>query len=271
MAFLYPGKTGPNGQPFEGLLGTEFNIGTDGKPVTVFHIAASSPGAYFMPGADPGEGYANTNSQLFGTGSAPVPPAATNGGFGTNFAAAISYDQRCGRSVQAGTTPAAIMGMFPPSALPVLSGLARGFAVCDHWYSSAPTETFPNRAFACAGTSQGHPNDATCYYTVQSIFGLMTAYNVSWKMYGCDAEALTRAAFPDTMSAPEACFGKVAEFQADAQAGNLAAYSFLEPSWGSTGNGQHANTAADLQNYIAARTDTWKAARAHGDAPGPRP
>lgn len=240
MAFLYPGKTGPNGQPFEGLLGTEFNIGTDGKPVTVFHIAASSPGAYFMPGADPGEGYANTNSQLFGTGSAPVPPAATNGGFGTNFAAAISYDQRCGRSVQAGTTPAAIMGMFPPSALPVLSGLARGFAVCDHWYSSAPTETFPNRAFACAGTSQGHPNDATCYYTVQSIFGLMTAYNVSWKMYGCDAEALTRAAFPDTMSAPEACFGKVAEFQADAQAGNLAAYSFLEPSWGSTGNGQPA-------------------------------
>ena len=108
LGLLYPSKTGPNGQPFEGLLGTEFNIGTDGKPVTVFQIAASSPGAYFMPGADPGEGYANTNSQLFGTGSAPVPPAATNGGFVTNFAAAISYDQRCGRSVQAGTTPAAI-------------------------------------------------------------------------------------------------------------------------------------------------------------------
>ena len=31
------------------------------------------------------------------------------------------------------------------------------------------------------------------------------------------------------------------------------------------------HTPADLENYIAARTDTWKAARAAGDAPGPRP
>jgi phospholipase C len=34
--------------------------------------------------------------------------------------------------------------------LPVLSGLASGFAVCDQWFSSAPTETLPNRAFVCA-------------------------------------------------------------------------------------------------------------------------
>ena len=196
LGFLYPGKTGPNGQPFEGLLGTESNNGTDGKPVTVFQIDATSSDAYFMPGADPGEGYANTNSQLFGAGSAPTPPAATNGGFVTNFDAAIAYDQRSGRTVLAGTTAANIMGVFPPAALPVLSGLAKGFAVCDHWYSSVPTETFPNRAFACAGTSQGHMNDGTSSYTVQSIFGLMTAHKLSWKIYGYDAEPLTRANYP---------------------------------------------------------------------------
>jgi phospholipase C len=38
------------------------------------------------------------------------------------------------------------MGMYTPVLLPVLSGLARGFAVCDHWYGSAPTETLPTRA-----------------------------------------------------------------------------------------------------------------------------
>src|SRR5271166_3101380 len=29
---------------------------------------------------DPGEGYANTNAQLFGTGNPPSPPVATNAG-----------------------------------------------------------------------------------------------------------------------------------------------------------------------------------------------
>jgi hypothetical protein len=52
--------------------------------------------------------------QLFGSGKPPSPPAATNTGFVTNFADAISYDQRSRRSVQDGTTASAIMGMFRP-------------------------------------------------------------------------------------------------------------------------------------------------------------
>src|SRR5262249_12204185 len=162
----YPGRSGPGGQPFEGLLGTESNNDSTGKPVTVFAIDPSSANAYFMPGANPGEGYANTNVQLFGTGSPPTPAGATMTGFVTSFESAISYDRKAHQSVVAGTTAADIMGVFTPSALPVLSGLARGFAVCDHWYCSVPTETMPNRAFACAGTSQGHMSDSTKSFTV---------------------------------------------------------------------------------------------------------
>jgi phospholipase C len=241
LGFLYPNKSGPNGQPFEGLLGTETNNDASGNPVQVFQINAASAGAYFMPGADPGEGYANTNSQLFGNGKAPVPPVATNSGFVTNYAAAITYDTNVKRTPLAGTVASNIMGIFPPSALPVLSGLATGFAVCDHWFSSVPTETFPNRAFACAGTSQGHMNDSASSYTVQSIFGLMSAHSLTWKIYGYDEEPLTRANYPDTVGAPDTNFGKFADFQSDATAGTLPAYSFLEPSWGSTGNSQHPN------------------------------
>jgi phospholipase C len=241
LGFLYEGKTGPNGAPFEGLTGTESNLDSTGKPVTVYQIDVTQPNAYFMPGADPGEGYANTNSQLFGQGSPPTPPIATNTGYVTNFAAAIQWDGENKRTVLPGTVASDIMGVFPPSALPILSGLARGFAVCDHWYSSVPTETFPNRAFACAATSQGHMNDATSSYTVQSIFGLMTAHNLSWKIYGYDAEPLTRANFPDTQNAPDTNFGKFSDFQADCAGGTLASYSFLEPSWGSSGNSQHPN------------------------------
>jgi phospholipase C len=122
LGFLYAGKTGPNGVPFEGLMGTESNPDSSGNPVTVYQIDTTQQYAYFMPGADPGEGYANTNSQLFGTGTAPTPPIATNTGFVTNFTDAITLDQEEGYYVVPGTMASDIMGMFPPSALPVRPG-----------------------------------------------------------------------------------------------------------------------------------------------------
>src|SRR5579863_3865879 len=88
LGFLYAdsANVSPAGQPFEGLTGTESNHDASGNPVTVFRIDPTAQGGYFMPGADPGEGYANTNAQLFGSGTAPSPPVATNTGFVTNFA-----------------------------------------------------------------------------------------------------------------------------------------------------------------------------------------
>jgi phospholipase C len=63
LGFLYAdsGNVSPSGQPFEGLTGTETNLDASGNTVSVFKIDATQPNAYFMPGADPGEGYINTN------------------------------------------------------------------------------------------------------------------------------------------------------------------------------------------------------------------
>src|SRR5579859_5368117 len=79
LGFLYAnaGNVSPAGQPFEGLTGSESNTDTSGNTVTVYQIDHTAAGAYFMPGADPGEGYSNTNAQLFGSGKPPVPPTAT--------------------------------------------------------------------------------------------------------------------------------------------------------------------------------------------------
>ncbi len=102
-------------------------------------------------------------------------------------------------------------------------------------------------------------NDSTASYTVQSIFGLMAAHNLSWKIYGYDQQPLTRKNYPDTTSAPAARFGLFTDFQADAGAGQLPQYGFLEPSWGSTGNSQHPNYDVSLgekliqQVYAAVR------------------
>jgi phospholipase C len=241
LGFLYSDtdNRSPAGAPFEGLTGTEANSDATGKSVSVFRIDPSGPAPYFAPGANPGEGYSATNLQLFGADPAPVPAIAGNGGFVTNFAATLALDAARHRPIQPGTTPADIMGMFTPELLPVLSGLARGYAVCDHWFCSVPTETIPNRAFVAAGTSQGHMNDSTKSFTVPTIFGLLSTASVTWKIYGYDSEPLTRLDFPDTTAAPDSHFGLFPDFQHDAAEDRLPGYAFLEPSWGSSGNSQH--------------------------------
>jgi phospholipase C len=244
LGFLYQDRNNVSlaGQPFEGLTGAESNLDSSGKSVKVFPITATTPNAYFMPGADPGEGYAATNEQLFGSQTAPVPPVATNGGFVTDYASTLAWESKDPTySVLPGTVPSQIMGIYTPATLPILSGLARGYAVCDHWFSSAPTETMPNRAFANAGTSQGHMNDNTHSFTSPSIFGLLTKNKLGWSIFGYSQPPKTRLDFPDTANAPDTHFGLFSDFTAAAAAGTLPPFTFLEPSWESTGNSQHPN------------------------------
>ncbi|HWE89766.1 MAG TPA: alkaline phosphatase family protein [Pseudonocardiaceae bacterium] len=267
LGYLYTdaGNKSPAGQPFEGLTGAESNPDANGKPVTVFKIEPSTPNAYFMPGADPGEGYMATNSQLFGTNPAsnqpPTSPNATNNGFVTDFAYTLGWQSKSGGSwsIVPGTTANDIMGCFTPEALPVLSGLAKGFAVCDHWFGSAPTETLPNRAFCMAGTSQGHMDDKTHTFTCPSIFGTLTQHNLGWVIYGYDAAPLAKSNFPDISSAPADHFGLFKDFQAAAAGGTLPAFAFLEPSWGSSGNSQHPNYDVALGEQLI--HDTYYALR----------
>lgn len=252
LGFLYAdkGNKSPTGQAFEGLTGKESNPDSKGQSVPVFKIKPTDKNAYFMPGADPGEGYTATNSQLFGNVNAPVPPIATNKGFVKDFSYTLGWETNEKRSILPGTVETNIMGIFTPECLPVLSALARGYAVCDHWYSSAPTETFPNRAFVNAATSQGHMDDKSSSFTVPTIYGLLSKNNVSWSIFGYDTEPLTRHNFPDTLAASDSHFGLFKDFQSAAASGNLPAYTFLEPEWGSTGNSQHPNYSVALGEQL---------------------
>lgn len=253
LGFLYQQtkNVSPLGQPFEGLTGGESNLDASGKLVTVFPIGSTTANAYFMPGADPGEGYTATNDQLFGSTAAPSPAVATNAGFVTNYASTLAWESKSPSwSVLPGTVASQIMGVFTPAMLPVLSGLARGYAVCDHWFSSVPTETLPNRAFVSAGTSQGHMNDNTHSFTSPSIFGLLTQHQLGWSIYGYTQQPKTRLDFPDTTSAPDSHFGLFTDFTAAAAAGTLPPYTFLEPSWETTGNSQHPNYDVSLGEQL---------------------
>src|SRR6201998_1972843 len=244
LGFLYQnsGNKSPSGEPFEGLTGNESNPDDTGQPIKVFKIDHTAKHPYLMPGADPGEGFHNTNYQLFSTDIPAHGEVPKNQGFVINFKASIASDlAKHYKDTLPGTDPSEIMGMYSPEMLPVMSALARGFAVCDHWYSSAPTQPIPNRAFAAAATSQGHLDNQVKVFTCQSIFGLMSKKNVDWAIYGYNRDPLTRLDYTDTQHAAESHFGHFRDFQKRAAAGKLPPYTFLEPSWGASGNSQHPN------------------------------
>jgi len=244
LGFLYEksGNKSPLGHKFAGLTGDESNPDGTGRTIPVFKITDAADHPYLMPGADPGEGFYNTNLQLFGTQHPAAGSKPNNKGFVTNFKTAILADRAKHYSDTLPTTQAnEIMGMYAPEALPVMSALARGYAVCDCWFASVPTQTIPNRAFAAAATSQGHLDNHVKLFTCPSIFGRLNDKKLDWGIYGFNRAPLTRMDFPDTIHADPSHFGHFSDFKKRAEAGTLPAYSFLEPSFGASGNSQHPN------------------------------
>jgi phospholipase C len=268
LGFLYDQDNNQprRGQQFDGLTGNETNPDADGKLVTITKITNQTPNAYWYPLCNPGEGFENTNQQLFDTdptSAVPVPPDANNQGFIRNFTTALA-DANAGKPYTdppwPGAQDSSVMAAFTPEALPVMSGLARGFAVCDRWFASVPTQTIPNRSFLLAGTSQGHLNNhGKNAYSCPSIFGALTHRQVSWKAYGDKILPYVMTDFPDTRSAPSSCSGKFPDFQAEAAAGQLPGFCFLEPDFGNMGNSQHpADNVAAGEQFIH---DVYRACR----------
>jgi phospholipase C len=104
LGFLYAaeGNVSPSGAPFDGLTGKESNPDRNGNPVLVSQATSSEPNVYFLPGADPGEGYLATNSQLFGAAGPSAKPS--NAGFITNYSSTLAWESRDpGRSALPGT------------------------------------------------------------------------------------------------------------------------------------------------------------------------
>jgi phospholipase C len=231
LGFLYPKSSS-----FDGLDGTESNTDADGNDATVFQITPSTQNAYYFPLANPAEGYQATNDQLFGSDTPPVSGQATNDGFVTSFANELQNPAHPLDPKLVGAAPASIMGTYAAETLPVLSGLAKGFAVCDGWFASVPTQTFPNRAFAVAGTSLGYVDNSARgmpAYNTPSVFGKLADAGQAWKIYGYSGDPLTAHDFPDTVEPGP--YGEVvsgfARFQSDAGSGELAAFSYIEPEW----------------------------------------
>ena len=164
LGWLYADKTPPYGQQYEGLQKSMWNplsnIDTDGIPFiekvpvakngypsTVYskaHVAVPNPVDFTLPNPDPGEGYRDTNYQLFQNYKVAeaYTPAPVNTGFVDNYQAAMLYGTYSFGDKP--NDPRTIMKCYTPEQTPVLSELARSFAVCDQYYCSIPSQTLPN-------------------------------------------------------------------------------------------------------------------------------
>jgi phospholipase C len=286
LGWLYAGASPhdrpPHGQHFEGLTPGLWNpldnIDSDGLPFKEKVLVArngapkrrrgkpvANPVNFAQPVADPGEGYKNTNHQLFQHYDVPLqyPPPPTNMGFVQNFQNAMLYGAYS--FGDAPVDPRSIMTCYTPEQTPVLSELARGFAVCDHYHCSVPSQTLPNRDFVHAATSTGHVNnntgaDSLC--DAKTIFNQMQEAidggrkDLSWGVFGNnllasgkdkdgkfgkDHFSLTRLVMKQLHDARfNGNFGTLEDFSAKCKSGDLPSYAFLEPNFGSPGqNDQH--------------------------------
>jgi phospholipase C len=228
-------------QKLEGLTGAETNPvspPTDMTPVPVTRV--STPSAYVTdPG--PGHDFEDVNQQLFADRAPSDTSAPGNSGFVLNYS-----QQTDSRGRRLGDRGRGIMQCLDPALVPILTTLAREFTVCDHWFSSVPGPTWPNRFFLHAGTAKGFlvtpetPGQLvsqfwTSPYDMPTIFENLTERGLTWTVYFDDyaqAFALRRLhPYGDR-------FQRYEQFARDIQNGTLPTYAFIEPRSRCASNGR---------------------------------
>lgn len=199
----------------DGLDGTESNPDSTGATVKV------EPRAVYQ-GIDvqPGISFADVDHQVFGSVTAQQR-SPTMQGFVTNY---FQQTRDINKSHR-------VMHYFTPDKLPVLSTLAREFAVFNRWFSSVPGPYYCNELFAHYGTSFGRVRNEplTRPASAQSIFERVAGANRSSKFYYYDQQTQPKLLFPLFRSQPQ-LFATFDQFLHDCQVGMLPDYSYIEPN-----------------------------------------
>jgi phospholipase C len=218
--------------PIEALRGDESN--TD----SVEGIArVSSDAGYagdFTP--DPGHSGLDSLTQLYGDPNTLVSQEPEMSGFVRSYEGKTKDPQTAHR----------IMKCFSPASLKVLTRLAREFCVCDHWFSSVPGPTFPNRAFMHSATSMGRVDMGIDWRNMSTtIYERLSQHGIDSMIYYTDS---TLASTFNGLAGNPNFFGSLDyDFFQACEENDLPPYSFLEPRFTNStgGNGEPAYSASD--------------------------
>lgn len=172
--------------------------------------------------ADPNHHFADVTEQLYGVPNPAPGQLPDMSGFVRN------YETKSGSAALG----ANIMKCFDPAGLPVLATLARQYAVCDHWFSSIPGPTLPNRLYVHCGTSRGRLDMSPDFYGgFYTVYEELAKQGVSSCIYWSDwSGTLT---FTGLMAHQNLFYDSYANFAAVC-AGNpddVPTYCFIEPQY----------------------------------------
>jgi phospholipase C len=239
---------------FEGVIGKDLSNpippwaehGAERK-VVPYGIASGMD----TPNPDSGEEYQHTNTQLFNVldeanrfkdatemvapFNLPVPDRPpTMDGFVTDY---INFF-----TVEMGRQPTydeyqQIMTGYTPAQVPVISGIARGFGVFDHWFCEVPSQTMTNRSFWTSATSSGHVvnrpmSNFMRHHPAETIFERLEQHGKTWKVYVLEPDPISftgvihMARLRDRFATH---FVPFSEFERDASEGTLPDFSLIEP------------------------------------------
>jgi phospholipase C len=222
---------------FDGVENKTLSNPRPAGPVAVAKAPFATQLDMCNPYPDPGEEFSpHVNTQLFGE-DPPADPSAPPpmNGFVRDYLAAIR-EQSLGDRVITEDEYRIIMNCFTPEAVPVLSGLAKAFAVSDRWFASVPSQTFCNRSFFHSGQSNGFVTNSDYVKwernIAPTILEALSEAGVGWQVYfdRADIVSLTRAIHKN-LRAPafDDNFRDFSRFRVDCEAGHLPAYAFIEP------------------------------------------
>lgn len=254
LGYLYehdrPDRFVGRGDPeFRGVAGRTDLGNSDGKTpptwVPVGKAPWDTPLDMCHPCPDPGEFYQpHVNRQLYGRDVLPgsfdqLKYPAPMSGFVEDYIRAITAQEFWDGIEPTFEHYSRIMNCFPPEALPVLSGLARQFAVSDEWFASVPSQTWCNRSFLHSGQSHGFVTNAdgikwldnsapTIFESLESALGPDRGWRVYWDHQ--DIRPLTRFIHRGLHhSRYDHGFRDFTEFARDCHDGDLPAYTFIQP------------------------------------------
>eukprot|EP00605_Chrysophyceae_sp_TOSAG23-4_P001706 GSChrysophyteH1.ASY1.ANO1.1875.1 assembled CDS len=201
----------------DGLTGNEYNL-VDPKDPNSEKVFVDNK-APFLNDCDPCHQTPCTTSKLHF-----VDGVATMGGF-------VSY-----QNSSAAKNYCNVMQGFPPSKVPILTALAKEYAIMDRFFASHPGPTWPNRMFALTGTSAGSTETSVWYhgipgklYPQKTIYDQVEAAGLTWKQYFNDTPwelILEKVAHSPHNLHP------LDQFYKDAESGNLPAFSWINPRSG---------------------------------------
>ena len=225
-----------------GLTGNEFNQKDPNSPGDP-PISVRRASTFVMP-FDPAHEYYDVQVQLYGPmkGTAPDLPPIAN--LPTDPAPMIGFVANAVHAVDFSGDERLVMDCFQPDQLPVLSALAREFALFNYWYSSLPGPTWPNRFFIHAATSGGLTDSPSTGQILEgftfkggTIYERLAEAGRSWCVYhdGLPQTAGITNLRAEFLNPLTENFQDMDDFFEDVKNGELADYNFIEPRY-DTGN-----------------------------------